>query len=207
MSARIAAVHFGCSVTTRWPRIAGNPVRSATSVTATPAPDERLRGAAARHELPAEDQVIGRTRRHLSCPRRITTPRMVGTCREVPQLRRGQPVHDRRPDWRGELVERQITVADAIFGGGSLLASLFSFFDFDRRRQFRRRRVGLWRFSRWRHDSRDPWCARRDRRGARLRGAAKTARSGARLVELAPSPPHRGASSTPAICSASSMRR
>src|SRR5688572_5146021 len=36
-SARMPPCTFGCRVTTRWPRMAGNPVRSATSVTGTPA--------------------------------------------------------------------------------------------------------------------------------------------------------------------------
>ena len=36
-SARMPPWTFGCSVTTRWPRIAGKPVRSATSVTGMPA--------------------------------------------------------------------------------------------------------------------------------------------------------------------------
>ena len=36
-SARIPPWIFGCRVTTRWPRIAGRPVSSATSVTGTPA--------------------------------------------------------------------------------------------------------------------------------------------------------------------------
>ena len=53
-SARMPPCTFGCSVTTRWPRIAGNPVSSATSVTGMPAPAMRLGGAAARHDVPAE---------------------------------------------------------------------------------------------------------------------------------------------------------
>ena len=37
VSARMPPCTLGCRVTTRWPRIAGNPVSSATSVTGTPA--------------------------------------------------------------------------------------------------------------------------------------------------------------------------
>ena len=40
-SASMPPCTFGCSVTTRWPRIAGNPVRSATSVTGTPVVGDR----------------------------------------------------------------------------------------------------------------------------------------------------------------------
>ena len=56
VSARMPPWTFGCSVTTRWPRIAGNPVSSATSVTGTP-------GSATAFAVPPLD----RTRQPAAC--------------------------------------------------------------------------------------------------------------------------------------------
>ena len=61
----------GCSVTTRWPRIAGNPVRSATSVTGSPASAIAARRPAARQQSPAQRRAAPwPARRHRSCRRR-----------------------------------------------------------------------------------------------------------------------------------------
>ena len=53
-SARIPPCTFGCSVTTRCPRMAGTPVSSATSVTGMPGGGHGLGRAPARHQPPAE---------------------------------------------------------------------------------------------------------------------------------------------------------
>ena len=73
-SARSPPCTFGCSVTTRWPRIAGKPVSSATSVTGTPA------SASARAVPPLDTSSQPRScsprpgRRCRSCRRRTAAP-------------------------------------------------------------------------------------------------------------------------------------
>ena len=135
---------FGCSVTTRWPRIAGNPVSSATSVTGTPASaiaravpplDSSAQPSSCRPRASSTMPVLSYTEsKAVGTPRRVRTTGRVGnhpdgTARGLRCARWPVIGADRRQEARGVDLSKFKPGDWLLVGGGCRHADLRSALD------------------------------------------------------------------------------